>query len=353
MQSIIKGRGLLAFAACLMIPSASGGHEISSPSVAERMAKAANAFLASLSSEQKQAVSFPFDDSERFDWHYVPRSRSGLPLKEMNDEQRRLAHRFLRAGLSQSGYLKAKTIIELEAVLREIETWNWLGRDPEKYYFSFFGQPSTTGTWGWRVEGHHLSLNITVVSGHLLAAAPRFLGANPAEVKNGPLAGTRPLKKEEDLARELVRSLETELREKAVFSDRAYRDIVTGSDEQVSPMEPAGIAAAELPPRQMDLLVELINEYASTMSHDIARLRMEAIRANGLDRIHFGWAGGLKPGQAHYYRIQGPSFLIEYDNVQNNANHIHTVWRDFNGDFGRDLLREHHREAHSLISPSP
>lgn len=353
MQSTIKGRGLLAFAACLMIPSVSGGHETSSPSAAAQMAEAASLFLASLSPEQRQAAAFPFDDRERYNWHYVPRSRSGLPLKEMNDAQRRSAHRFLRAGLSQNGYLKAKTIMELETVLREIETWNRPGRDPEKYYFSFFGLPSTTGTWGWRVEGHHLSLNITIVKGNLLATAPRFLGANPAEVKNGPLTGTRPLKKEEDLARRIVRSLEPELREKAVFSDRAYRDIVTGSDEKVSPLKPVGIVAAELPPRQLDLLAELINEYASTMPHDIARMRMEAVRADGFDRIRFGWAGGLEPGQAHYYRIQGPSFLIEYDNVQNNANHIHTVWRDFNGDFGRDLLGEHHREAHSVITPSP
>ena len=321
-------------------------HEISAPATAAQLAEAADAFLNSLSPEQRQAVQFEFGDNERFDWHYVPRSRAGLAIKDMKDDQRLLAMQFLKAGLSQSGYLKATRIIALEAVLREIETWNWLGRDPEKYFFSFFGRPSEAETWGWRVEGHHLSLNITIVQGRLFATAPRFLGANPARVAKGELQGIRTLKMEEDLARMLIESLDQTQKTKAVFRDRPYRDIVSGSDESVSPFELVGISAAELNRPQRELLVSLIEEYASAMPLEIARQRMEAVRRTTSNQIYFGWAGEVAPGQPHYYRIQTPTFLIEYDNVQNGANHIHTVWRDFDGDFGLDLLREHYRKAH-------
>ena len=203
-----------------------------------------------------------------------------------------------------------------------------------------------SGPWGWRVEGHHLSLNITIVNGHLFATAPRFLGANPAVITEGDLKGMRALAVEEDLAREIMTSMNQKQLRKTVFRGRAYSDIVTGSDAEVSPLESVGISARELSGPQKDLLVELINEYLSVMPSEIAQQRMVNIRKNGMDRVHFGWAGSLEPSQPHYYRIQGATFLVEYDNVQNGANHIHTVWRDFDGDFGRDLLREHYRAAH-------
>jgi len=331
---------------CLLIPMTANAHEITAPAAAARMARAAGNFLDALSSGQKKAARFTFEDDERFNWHYVPRSRKGLALKDMTSDQRRIAMQFLKVALSQSGYLKASNIIALESVLREIETWNWLGRDPEKYYFSFFGQPSETGTWGWRFEGHHLSLNITIVKGNLFATAPRFLGANPAQVAAGNLKGLRPLEKEELLARTLVKRLNREQQIKAVFSDRAYRDILTAGDAQVSAPDLVGISAGELDESQLELLVGLIAEYASVLPDEIASQRMGTIGRSSWDRIYFGWAGGLEAGQPHYYRIQGPDFLIEYDNVQNGANHIHTVWRDFDGDFGRDLLREHYDAAH-------
>jgi len=275
-----------------------------------------------------------------------PAAAQAYPLKDMSEDQRQLALQFLKAGLSEGGYLKATTIMSLETVLREIETWNRLGRDPQKYFFSFFGQPSETGSWGWRVEGHHLSLNITIVRGHLFATTPRFLGANPAEVAEGNLRGLRTLLKEEDLARELIKSLDQRQQKKAVFRNQAYHEIVTGSDEKVLPLDQAGISATELNQAHKDLLIRLIDEYVSAMPPEIARQRLDAIRRSGLDHTYFGWAGDVAPGRPHYYRIQAPTFLIEYDNVQNNANHIHTVWRDFDGDFGRDLLREHYRKAH-------
>jgi hypothetical protein len=322
------------------------GNPIVSVDIGRQMAAAAEVFLASLAPAQRQKAQFDFADRERLNWHYIPRSREGLPLKAMDDNQRRLARLLLEAGLSDRGYWKAATIMALEKVLGEIENGGWHDRDPEKYYFSIFGRPSATGTWAWRVEGHHLSLNITVVEGRLLADAPRFLGANPAEVHHGPLAGTRVLQKEEDLARALVRSLDDGQRAQAVFNARAYSDIVTGSSAAVDPLAPEGIPAAKLTPSQQDGLYELIEVYAAAMPDEIARQRMARVEKAPAEKLYFGWAGSLNPGKPHYYRIQGPDFLIEYDNVQNGANHIHTVWRDFDGDFGRDLLQEHYREAH-------
>ena len=336
----------LTITASLLFTMTAYAHEISAPETAMQMFQAAETFLNSLSPEQRQTTRFSFKDDERLDWHYIPRRRSGLALKDMTADQQALALGFLKVGLSQSGYWKSTTIMKLEAVLREIESSNWLGRDPKKYYFSFFGQPSATGTWGWRLEGHHLSLNFTIVHGRMFATAPRFMGANPAKVAVGKLSGVRTLAGEEDLARRLLTALDPEQRQKAVFRDQAYRDIVTGSDEMVSPLEPVGISAAELDGSQKALLSKLIDEYISLLPPEIARQRIEVIRNSGMDQIHFGWAGSIEPGRPHYYRLQGPTFLIEYDNVQNSANHIHTVWRDFDGDFGRDLLREHYRAAH-------
>ena len=332
-------------AASLIFTMTADDHQVSTPAAAARMYQAAGAFLNSLSSEQRRAACFAFEDAERYDWHYVPRRRSGLALKDMTAEQQAQAQTFLKTGLSQNGYWKSTTIMKLETVLHEIESFD-MGRDPEKYFFSIFGLPSEKGTWGWRVEGHHLSLNFTIVNGRLLASAPRFLGANPAKVPIGKLSGLRTLAAEEDLARKLLDSLNPEQKQKAVFREQAYGDIVTGNEEMISPLKRVGIAAAALDGAQMDILIRLIDEYVSALTPEIARQRTEAVRGSNLPQIHFGWAGALEPGRPHYYRIQGSAFLIEYDNVQNGANHIHSVWRDFAGDFGRDLLRDHYRSAH-------
>ena len=337
---------LSTLATGMALPAASAGDPLASTPVVHQMVEAAGAFVTSLGPEQRQKAQFAFDDRERFNWHYMPRSRQGLPLKEMNGDQRRRARLLLEAGLSDQGYWKATTVMALEAVLHEIESGGRHDRDPDNYAFSIFGSPSARGPWGWRVEGHHLSLNITVVEGRLLAEAPRFLGANPAEVLHGDLAGTRVLQKEEDRARALVRSLADRQRARAVFREQPYRDIVTGNSPRVDPLKPAGISAADLTAPQRAGLYGLIEVYAAAMPDDIARQRMARVEKAAAGDLHLGWAGSLNPGEPHYYRIQGPDFLIEYDNVQNGANHIHTVWRDFDGDFGRDLLREHYREAH-------
>ena len=318
-------------------------HGIVSRRSAEAMAGAASAFLAGLTPEQRAKATYEFGDEQRLDWHFVPRERKGVSIKELDARQRRLAHDFLKTGLSQRGYLKATTIMELEIVLRELEGRSI--RDPELYFFTVFGRPSADAPWGWRVEGHHLSLNFTVVAGRMVATTPAFMGANPAEVRQGPRTGLRALSSEEDVARELLHSLDERQRAAAVFDAKALPDIVSFNSKQTDPLSPAGIPASQLNERQMKILVRLLEEYASSMPPDLASARLDKLRRAGLEKIHFGWAGGGERGQPHYYRVQGPTFLIEYDNTQNNANHIHTVWRDFNGDFGRDLLREHYRDT--------
>jgi hypothetical protein len=301
-------------------------------------------FLGSLRAEQREKAVFQFGDAERINWHFVPRARRGLPLREMSPEQQELARRILRTALSQRGYFKASTIIELELVLREMGE-NPSFRDPELYYFSVFGSPGPEAPWGLRAEGHHLSLNFTVVGDSLVATAPAFMGANPAEVRVGSRVGLRVLAAEEDLARELIHALDNDQRAAAIIANVTPRDIVTGAAASVEPLSPIGIRVTELRAEQAQLLVRLIDEYLGRMAEPLAARRRAALEQTDFGEVAFAWAGSLERGRPHYYRIQGPGFLIEYDNTQNNANHIHTVWRDFDGDFGRDLLREHHRRA--------
>jgi hypothetical protein len=268
--------------------------------------------------------------------------RKGLTIKRMTQAQRTAAHELLRTGLSQGGYATATANMDMETILREIEgPAGTLVRDPELYYFSVFGTPGATGSWGWRVEGHHLSLHFTVVNGTWVATAPTFLGVNPAEVRQGPRTGLRILAQREDVARQLLNSLDEGQKATAVLSANAPNDIVTTNSLVADPLTPVGIPASALRADQRALLMSLIDVYISLMPERLATARLEALRQSGLDAITFGWMGSAERGQRHYYRIQGPTFLVEFDNTQNNANHIHSVWRDFNGDFGRDILREH------------
>ena len=312
---------------------------------ANAMAESAKSFLAGLTPEQRAKAAFSFDDEQRFDWHFIPKPRKGLPLKEMDQKQQKLAQDLLKTGLSQRGYLKANTIRELDLVLREIEQGKGPARDPELYYFSVFGTPSAKDKWGWRVEGHHLSLNFTLVNGTMVATTPAFMGANPAEVRDGPRKGLRVLAGEEDLGRDLVRSLDEKQRAQAVFDATAPKDIISVNSKKADPLAPAGIAASQLNKQQTELLKKLLDEYINRMPADLAEERSEKLRRAGFEKIHFAWAGGIERNQPHYYRLQGPTFLVEYDDTQNNANHIHSVWRDFDGDFGRDLLREHYQST--------
>ena len=308
------------------------------------MRQAADAFLASLEPEQRSKVLFAFDDPERLNWHFVPRQRRGLPLRDMTAEQQALAGGILRAGLSRRGYLTASTIIELELVLREMGE-NPAVRDPGLYFFSIFGTPADAAPWGFRAEGHHLSLNFTLVRDTLIATAPAFFGANPAEVRSGSRRGLRALADEEDIARELVLSLDERQLDEALIAAETPRDIVTGNAARVQPLSPVGIRVTELRPEQAALLARLLEVYLGRMAEPLAAERGAALQGTDFREVAFAWAGSRHKGEAHYYRIQGPSFLVEYDNTQNRANHIHTVWRDFEGDFGRDLLREHYGNA--------
>src|SRR5262245_23603040 len=277
------------------------------------MAEAANKFIVSLSPEQKAKASFEFGDQQRLDWHFVPRDRKGVPLKDLNENQRRLAMDFMKVGLGAAGYQKATTIMSLEPVLAQLEGPNRrFPRDPELYYFSVFGTPSAKAPWGWRVEGHHIALNFTVVKGELVSNTPLFFGANPAEVRDGERKGLRALAGEEDRARELVVALDEKQREVAIFNKTAPNDIATMNKRKADPLKPEGLAYGQLNKQQKPMLEKLLNEYLSRMPQDVADERLKKLRGAGLDKIFFAWAGGINKGDPHYYRIQGPTFLVEY-----------------------------------------
>ena len=312
----------------------------------DEMAAAANKFAASLKPEQGEKALFKLKDDERQNWHFIPKARKGLTIQEMTEEQRQLAMKLLRSGLSDHGYRKATTVISLETILRELEGPNSrMTRDPELYYISIFGKPDPKGTWGWRVEGHHLSVNFTIVKGEYVAGTPSFFGSNPAEVKQGPSKGVRALAEEEDTGRQLVKALTAEQQEQAIFDKTAPKDILTMAERRVKALEQKGIVAAKLGAEQKRLLLRLIQAYVGRHRPDLANEDLRKIQEAGIDKIYFAWAGGTEKGEGHYYRVQGPTFLLEYDNTQNNANHIHAVWRDFENDFGEDLLKKHYRET--------
>lgn len=306
------------------------------------------AFLQTLSPEQRQRAVFPFSSRERFNWHYVPRRREGIPFKEMNAEQQTAAEDLLRFVMSETGYRKVSNIRRLEEVLRQLGDSPSV-RDPEQYAFTVFGDPAIA-PWGWRVEGHHVSLNFTVISDDLIAVTPAFLGANPAEVRIPPLQGLRSLPGEQELALELVQSLEPIQRQQAVIATQSFGDILTGPIRAQTLNHPVGLPLSEMDEGRRALAMRLIEEYIHNMRGELAQAQLQRIQSAGIERIHFAWAGGIEAGQAHYYRLHGPTLLIEYDNTQNNANHIHSVWRDLTNDFGVDLLRDHYEKGGHHIS---
>ena len=309
------------------------------------MSDAAKAFLASLTPEQRAEAVFRMQDDERFDWHYIPKPRKGLALRDMTATQKQLAHALLAAGLSQRGYIKATTIMSLDEILRVMENGKGPRRDPDGYFFTIFGEPSETGTWGYRVEGHHISQNFTVSNGKV-QDAPSFFGSNPAEVPDGPRKGLRVLAREDDLGREFLQALTPEQKKAAVVSQEAPKDILTEASRKAALNgQPSGLLASRLNPHQRELLQNLLGEYVDNVPEQVAQLRQDQIKKAG-NQIYFAWAGGEKYRDPHYYRIQTPAFLIEFDDTQDNANHIHSVWRDFEGDFGLDLLKEHYQASH-------
>jgi Protein of unknown function (DUF3500) len=325
--------------------------DAASSSDTSAMPTVARTFLSTLNDRQRAVASFPFDDPERSRWAYVPQKRNGLALGSMNVAQRAAAFTVLGTGLSERGTKLARGIIELEGTLRELEGTlsSLIGprRDPDLYYMSLFAGPGGTHPWGWRFEGHHLSVNVTDLGPHGQIVAPLFMGANPARVPSGPREGFRLLAGEEDLAFELLNMLDSQQRARATIAAQPFGDIVTRSDPTVKPMAFGGLPATEMTIAQKQQLRRLLEVYAGRMADSSAQRQLKRINDAGFERLHFAWAGAHQPRQPHYYRIHGPTVLVEYDNSQGNANHIHTVWRDLENDFGGDLLRTHYaRQPH-------
>jgi hypothetical protein len=313
----------------------------SEPVTAER----AIAFINSLSEAQKNKSVFSFTDMGRYEFSFLPVymiPRRGLPLKELDSIQKNKFSELLHEFLSQEGVTKIKNIISLENVLKETER-NQL-RDEGVYSIAFFGMPGKDSAWGWKFEGHHISLNFTVVKNEI-SFAPLFTGSNPAEIKEGPRKGFRVLKNEEDEAYALMNLFSAEQREKAVFSKQALSEIATFSASEAAPLKPVGIFLKEMTGEQKKQFDKLLDVYLNNLPPILAAKRRKKINAEDLNELRFGWAGSVERGRHHYFRIQGKNFLIELDNTQNNGNHIHTVWRDFYGDFGRDLLMDHYRHT--------
>jgi hypothetical protein len=310
-------------------------------------AAAANAFLESLPKNLRADTRFPLDSPERLAWHFVPRERVGASLLELDDAQSELLGPLLATALSPEGLLATRGILKHENILRRVETEAGLAnasrRDPGLYYTAVFGQAADNTPWAWRFEGHHLSINVTELPGEAPVVAPLFMGANPARVLAGPNAGFRLLAAEEDLGREMITLLPASSRQIAIIRDTAFSDILTGNDPKVRNLELAGLAAADMSAAERAQLRRLIELYLGRMSAASAKDALARLDRAGFEKVRFAWAGGIAAGQAHYYRIHGPTLLIEYDNTQNDANHIHTVYRDLERDFGGDALRAHYR----------
>jgi hypothetical protein len=349
---------LAALTVALVVSTPTGARETTT---AKAMRDAANAWLAALDAGQKTAATFPFTSAERENWFFTPVPRKGLAYFSMTDAQRAAAVTLLKTGLSAKGFEKAEAIRSLESVLYEIEgpagQKPFVGGDghphryPERYLFTIFGTPSASEPWGWRFEGHHLSFNWTVVSGAAIASSPQFFGSNPAEVRTGPRAGLRVLAAEEDLARTLLQSLDEAQRKAAIIDPKAPNDVLTSNKHKADRLPDVGLAYTALTSGQQQALWKLIEEYAFAQTAAIGQARIAAVKKGGVDGIRFAWMGVVDKGGPHYYRVQGAGFAIEYDNTQNNNNHVHAVWRDFDGDFGRDILAAHYKASHGGSAP--
>ncbi|MEP7372992.1 MAG: DUF3500 domain-containing protein [Chitinophagaceae bacterium] len=315
--------------------------------VSGNMTNAAKKFFQSLSATQRAKAQFAFDDTERINWHYIPRERKGIPLRELTAEQRKAGMDLLHTALSDTGFNKAIAITQLELVLREVENRpaNDDHRNPEKYYFSVFGDPASDPTWGWRFEGHHVSFNFCSKNNQLVSATPGFLGTNPAVVLSGPEKGKQILKDEKELGFALLQSLNAAQMEKAIINKTAPGEILTAASRKAMLSDLQGILYSELKEEQQKIFIQLLSIYIHRYTRLFANNMMKEIETAGLNNLRFAWAGEqlTEPGHPHYYRIQGPTIIIEYDNTQNNANHVHTVVRDLKNDFGGDELMEHYK----------
>lgn len=324
------------------------------PATARRMAEAAQDYLSSLNESQRATTCLPFGDDRRYIWDYRPQEstpRNGLRLVSMTEDQQRKALALLDIGLSTRGADTVRKIINLEDPLREQEAIEGrvtpFMRYPTNYSIAIFGQPGGRAPWAWHVGGHHVGLHFTVIDGDRIASVPLFFGANPAKVRHGPTAGQRTLPVEEDLARTLVKSLSSDEKRVAVVSATAYPDILTDKYRIANAFAPPrGLAWSRMTGQPRDLLMQLIRYYVERTNEELSSQYWRKLEQAGLDDITFAWAGSEEPGQGHYYAIKGTTFLIEYDNTQNGANHIHSVLRDISGDWGGDIIAAHYAESH-------
>lgn len=308
----------------------------------------ASDFLEMLDEEQKQKAQYAYEDDERYDWHFVPRERNGIPFNDLSQKQRQAALALLKSYLSDQGFQKANNIMALENILREVENRgpDDTYRDPLNYSITIFGTPSADSLWGWRLEGHHISLNFSSANNEIVASTPTFWGSNPAIVKTGLQRGRQVLKAETDLGFTLVNSLDMNQLRTAVVSEKAPSDIITGNQRRAGLLKPSGLSYRDMTDQQKKTFMQLLNIYVRNYQLGFSKRLMEKIEKAGIENLSFAWAGSLQPGAGHYYRIQGPMLLIEYDNTQNNANHVHTVVRDLTNDFAEDILREHYEKEH-------
>jgi hypothetical protein len=340
----IRTPALALFLGCIICLSA----HTYAQTAKEAPAQAAKEFMASLDDATRPRACFPFEDAERTNWHFVPIERKGLPLNAMNPAQRAAAFKLLQACMSKEGYRKATDIISLEVVLKALEKRpdDDHYRDPEKYTFSLFGNPEKDQHWGWRFEGHHISLNFSAADNKLASGTPAFMGSNPAIVLEGPSKGKEVLKQEAAMGFELLRSLDAKQQEKVMIATTAPADIITGNKRKAMLLDPPGLSYRDMNKTQQRLLKQLVALYIDNYTKVMADILLKEITTAGWDQLHFAWAGATAWGQGHYYRVQGPTVLIEYDNTQNNANHVHTVLRDLKNDFGEDMLLEHYARSH-------
>lgn len=315
---------------------------------AQDLSKKANDFLATLSPELKSQAVFPLKHEERFNFNFVPLARKGPTFRDFNDKQKAAAMELLKASLSEQGFKKAADIIDLENALIIIEKQapDSRYRDPLNYHFCIFGTPTPDKEWGWKFEGHHISVNFVSTDGKIVSSTPSFFGSNPGIVRIEEQKGKQALKLESELALSLVNALSGEQLKTARFSEEAPKEIITGNSRKVSNIEPRGISFNALSEDQKKTFLQLLDVFVKIYQLGFSNTLMEKIKKAGMDNLSFAWAGGLQYGVPHYYRIQGPMLLIEYDNIQNNANHVHTTVRDLTNDFAEDILREHYLSDH-------
>jgi hypothetical protein len=310
-----------------------------------RMADAAQKWFASLDPEQQKQAKYAFDGKERLAWFFTPRqdkqknpTRIGVRLERMTPEQKMAALGLLKTGLSRKGFEQATTIMSLEGLLADLEgAKGAMVRNTGWYFVSVFGEPSKTGPWGWRFEGHHMSVNYTLDKGEVVSATPLMFGANPADVKAGPNQGLRTLPGIEDHARALIKSLTPE-QDKAAKQAQNFPEIKE-NNPTADVGRPVGITGNDLTPDQRATLMKLLHSYTERMPEDLAKAENERVAKHPIESVYFAYSGSPEPGKPYTYRIQGPEFVVEFLNVQadsakNPANHIHSAWRRLPADFG-------------------